>query len=150
MNKRVYRQDIIAGGVIMLIGIAAFILAAGMPGKAPMFPRLVSSGLVILGILLIAGSALKIGKDVPTEEHPARLLEFQYPAIVLLLLIIYVLAVIHIGFYIATPVMLVAYMYLMGIRKIKTILIATVIVMAFVYCLFTLQLGVPLPAGILG
>lgn len=150
MNKRVYRQDIIAGAVIILIGITAFVLAAGMPGKAPMFPRLVSSGLVILGILMIGASLIKIGKDIPTEEPAVGIWEFRYPAIVLLLLIIYVLAVIHIGFYIATPVMLVLYMYLMGIRKIKTILIATAIVMAFVYCLFSLQLGVPLPAGILG
>ena len=60
------------------------------------------------------------------------------------------IAVITIGFYIATPVMLVGYMYLMGIRKIKPILITTVVMMLFVYCLFTLQLNVPLPAGILG
>lgn len=68
----------------------------------------------------------------------------------LALLILYVLAVIYIGFYISTPAMLVIYMYFMGIRNIKTILITTAVVMAFVYCLFTLQLGVPLPAGILG
>ena len=70
--------------------------------------------------------------------------------IVFALLILYVLAVVNIGFYIATPIMLVCYMWFMGIRKIRTILITTVIVMAFVYILFTMQLKVPLPKGILG
>jgi hypothetical protein len=150
MNKRVYRQDMIAGVVIILIGLAAFILALGMPGKAPMFPKLVSCGLMIMGALMVVFSIRKIKKDTPTEEKAANLDEFKSPVIVLALLILYVLAVIYIGFYISTPIMLVGYMWFMGIRNKKTILVTTVIVMAFVYCLFTLQLGVPLPKGILG
>ena len=144
MNKQVYRQDMIAAVVIIMVGVAAFVLSLVMPGK------IVSSGLMVLGVLLIFDSIRKIRKDVPTDEEPARLGEFQSPVIVLALLILYVLAVIYIGFYISTPAMLVIYMYFMGIRNIKTILITTAVVMAFVYCLFTLQLGVPLPAGILG
>lgn len=150
MNKRVYRQDIIAAIVIILVGIAAFMLALVMPGKASMFPKIVSSGLMVLGVLMIAGSMMKIRKNTPTEETPAMLSEFKSPVIVLALLVLYVLSVIYIGFYIATPAMLVCYMFLMGIRNIKTILITTAVVMVFVYILFTLQLGVPLPAGILG
>lgn len=149
MNRRVYKQDIIAGAVVILIGIAAFVLALDMPGKAPMFPKIVSSGLVILGGLLIVTSIYKMNQDIPTEEKASSLEEFKYPVIVLGMLVLYVLAVIHIGFYIATPVMLVCYMYFMGIRNKKTILITTAVVMVFVYCLFTMQLGVPLPAGLL-
>ena len=150
MNKQVYRQDMIAAVVIIMVGVAAFVLSLVMPGKASMFPKIVSSGLMVLGVLLIFDSIRKIRKDMPTDEEPARLGEFQSPVVVLALLILYVLAVIYIGFYISTPAMLVIYMYFMGIRNIKTILITTAVVMAFVYCLFTLQLCVPLPAGILG
>ena len=99
---------------------------------------------------MVVFSIRKIKKDTPTEEKAANLDEFKSPVIVLALLILYVLAVIYIGFYISTPIMLVGYMWFMGIRNKKTILVTTVIVMAFVYCLFTLQLGVPLPKGILG
>lgn len=150
MNKRVYRQDIVTAIVIIIVGLAAFTLAQVMPGKASMFPSVVSSALMALGVLIIIDSIVKIKKDRPTEETAASIGELKSPVIVLALLILYVLAVVHIGFYISTPVMLVCYMFFMGIRNIKTILITTAVVMAFVYCLFTLQLGVPLPAGILG
>ena len=150
MNKRVYRQDMAAGVVLVLIGIAAFLLAIGMPGKAPLFPKIVSTGIAVLGILLILTSLSKINKDSETQAVPAEAKDFVFPLITLILLLIYVMAVITVGFYIATPIMLVGYMYLMGIRKVKPILVTTVIIMLFVYCLFTLQLNVPLPAGILG
>lgn len=150
MNKRVYRQDIIAGIAVILIGIISFILTLSMPGKAPIFPRLISAAFLVFGILLAVTSYTKLKKDVPTEEKVSELKDFKYPVIVFALLILYVLAVVNIGFYIATPIMLVCYMWFMGIRKIRTILITTVIVMAFVYILFTMQLKVPLPKGILG
>ena len=132
MNKQVYRQDIIAAVIVILVGAAAFILALDMPGNAPMFPKLVSAVLVILGILMIVDSLIKIHRDVPAGETPVKLGGFKSPVIVLFMLILYVLAVIYIGFYISTPVMLVCYMYVMGIRKPKTILTATLAVMAFV------------------
>lgn len=150
MNKQVYGQDIAAGIVILLIGAAAFLLAFDMPGKAPLFPRIVAVGIMVLGALLVLTSMVKIKKNVDTEAVPAGAKELIFPLITLALLFVYVMAVITVGFYIATPVMLVGYMYLMGIRKVKPILVTTVIIMAFVYCLFTLQLNVPLPAGIWG
>lgn len=150
MNKRVYKQDIIAGVVIILLGISAFVMALSMPGNASMFPKIVSSGLMILGVLLILTSMDKIKKNVDTEEKAASIGEFKSPVMVLGLLILYVLGVIYIGFYISTPIMLVCYMFFMGIKNIKTILVTTAVVMIFVYCLFTMQLGVPLPAGIIG
>lgn len=65
MNKQVYRQDMIAAVVIIMVGVAAFILSLVMPGKASMFPKIVSSGLMVLGVLLIFDSIRKIRKDMP-------------------------------------------------------------------------------------
>lgn len=150
MNKRVYKQDIAAGIAVIMLGIAAFGLALDMPGKASMFPKVVSCILVVLGVLLGCGSMIRLRNNTPTEDQAVALGALKGPAVVLLLLMLYVMAVIYLGFYISTPVMLVSYMFLLGIRSLKTIAIATALVMIFIYCLFTMQLGVPLPAGLLG
>ena len=55
----------------------------------------------------------------------------------------------NIGFYVTTPIMLVVSMRMMGIKSAKTIVFATVVMMLFVFLLFTVALGIPLPEGIL-
>lgn len=149
MDKRAYKQDIVSGIVIVLIGSLAFVLSLDMPGNAPIFPRLVSFILVFLGGLLSLSSMIKMKKGVPAMVQAIELYKLKGPVFVFLLLLLYIFAVIYIGFYISTPIMLIGYMYLLGIRNTKTIVITTVVLMIFIYCLFTMQLGVPLPSGVL-
>lgn len=148
MDQQIYRQDIAAALLIILVGIAAFVLALDMPGNASMFPELVSVCLVVIGGLMIASSVAAMKRKKPAKGELIKAGTVRQPVIVFLLLVFYAAAVIYIGFYTSTVIMLAGYMYLLGIRKIKLILLADAAVMAFVYCLFTMWLAVPLPAGI--
>lgn len=148
MEQQIYRQDIAAAVLIILVGIAAFALALDMPGNASMFPKLVSVCLVVIGGLMIAASVMGMKRGRPVKGEPIKAGIFRQPLMVFFLLALYAAAVIYIGFYTSTVIMLAGYMYLLGIRKIKLILLADAAVMVFVYCLFTMWLAVPLPAGI--
>ena len=149
MNKQVFRQNLAAGIVVVGVAAAAFVLSFEMPGSASIFPRIASSILFLLGFLLSITSILGLKRDTETGDKPVHLSQFINPAITLLIVLGYVLGMKTLGFYTSTVLMLMTFMYFMGITSIKTILIVTVIVTALVYLVFSVQLRVPLPTGVL-
>jgi len=63
--------------------------------------------------------------------------------------VVYALGFKYIGFYVTTFVVTVVLMLYMGIRSMKTMILVVVVLLAFLYGLFTMQLKVPMPQGIL-
>lgn len=120
-----------------------------MPGDAVVFPRIASSILTVLGVLLI-GSNLRSNRVASkAKERAMSVSDLKNPAIALLIVIAYVLGIKNIGFYASTLVVLPVFMRFLGIRSLKRILLITLVVSAIVYLIFSVQLGVLLPAGIL-
>ena len=73
----------------------------------------------------------------------------QSPLVTLALVVVYALGFKYIGFYVTTFVITIALMVYMGVRSVKTIAIVVAVLMIFLYGLFTMQLKVPMPQGLL-
>lgn len=149
MQKQEYKIDIGVGVVSIIIGVAAFVLSLEMPGRASLFPKLVSALFCILGISLIVSSMSKIRSGVESKKPLLTKELFKGPVMVFAILIGYVVVMVHVGFYVTTPFMLILYMRVLGIKSWKTTLLVTVIVMLFIFGLFSFALGIPLPEGFL-
>lgn len=148
-EKKAYRQAKIVAVVIMVFAAAAFALSAPMPGNAPIFPRMASAFLFLCGLGLLIGTIRRQKKGEKPEVPAVDYTALQSPVVVFLLVVAYALGFKYIGFYATTLVITVAMMVYMGIRSIKTLALVTVILLAFLYWLFTFQLGVPMPYGFL-
>lgn len=149
MNNQEYKIDIGVGIVFIVLGIVAFIFAFQMPGRASMFPKFVSILFFILGIVLASVSINKLRKGCESGKSPISIEVFKSPFMVFALLLVYVLVMKTVGFYATTPFMLILYMRVMGIKSWRTTVITTLVVMVFVFGLFTFALDIPLPQGLL-
>ena len=148
-DKKAYRQSLCVAGVIMAFARAAFLLSLPMPDHAPIFPRMASAFLFACGAGLMVGAVRRHRKGLPPETPAVDFGEMQSPLILLLLVVVYALGFKYVGFYVTTLVIVVASMLHMGIRSVKTIALVTVILLAFLFWLFTIQLGIHMPQGIL-
>ena len=148
-DKKAYRQSLCVAGVIMAFALAAFLLSLPMPDHAPIFPRMASAFLLACGAGLMVGAVRRHRKGLPPETPAVDFGEMQSPLILLLLVVVYALGFKYVGFYVTTLVIVVASMLHMGIRSVKTIALVTVILLAFLFWLFTIQLGIHMPQGIL-
>ncbi|MBR1919219.1 MAG: tripartite tricarboxylate transporter TctB family protein [Spirochaetales bacterium] len=149
MQKQEYKIDIGVGAVAIVIGVAAFVLSLEMPGRASLFPKLVSALFCILGLSLILTSYARIRSGSESTKPLLTLELFKGPVMVFAILIAYVVVMVNVGFYVTTPFMLILYMRLLGIRSWRTVLLVTVIVMLFIFGLFSFALDIPLPEGFL-
>lgn len=149
MNRKYHRQNIAAGLVVMAVGIAAFAFSIGMPGHAPVFPRIASTLLFVLGVILAVISGMELNKQEEMKRYPVELFSFVNPLYSLILMVAYVVCIDILGFYTATAAMQIGYMYHLGIKSVKTMAIVTTVVCLVVFFVFSIQLEVPLPKGIL-
>ena len=139
--KKAYLQERIVYLVIIAFGIAALLLSIPMPGSAPVFPRIASTFVLIMGILLMRQSFSNEKKEVKPEVAALNVEKMQSPAVIFLLRFL--------GFYVTTLIVVTLEAIFMGIRSVKVIILVDAILVVFLYWLFTLQLGVMLPNGIL-
>lgn len=148
-DKKAYRQSLWVAGIVMAFALAAFLFSLPMPGNAPVFPRMASGFLFFCGGALMVGSVRRHRRGEAPEVEAVPLSALRSPASTLGIAVLYVLGFKYIGFYVSTLAMVVGYMLYMGIRSVKTIAMVTGILLVFLYWLFTIQLGVPMPRGIL-
>ena len=148
-DKKAYRQSMGVALVIMAFAVAALVLSLPMPGNAPIFPRMAAGFLFLcaLGLLVQTIQRQKRGEEPETKALEREALES--PLVTLALVVMYALGFRYIGFYVTTFGITVALMAYMGIRSVKTMALVTVVLLVFLYGLFTMQLKVPMPHGIL-
>jgi len=149
MNKRVFKKNLVTGLAAAAVAVFAFVLTFDMPGTAPMFPRIASAALFLLGVLLSVTSLISMKRGSPTGEEPFDPSALVKPAVFTAMILLYVLGIRFIGFYVTTLPVLILYMRLLGIRSLKPLLITAAAVMALLYLVFSVGLHVPLPRGIL-
>lgn len=104
------------------------------------FPRLLAGVLAVLAVMLIM-RALS-GRSDPTPPPAMRLGVFLGT---LALMIVYALALPRAGFLVATPVLLAAVIWLLGLRRWSTVAGTAVGVTATLYIVFARMLKVLLP-----
>ena len=67
------------------------------------------------------------------------------PLMALGLILLYALGFQYVGFYVTTFVVTTLLMLFMGIRSVRTMVLVEVILLVFLYWLFSVQLKVPMP-----
>ena len=112
----------------------------------PKFIVIILFGLTTLYLIQMIMNAVKYG----TESGKSQFKDFQPKQffVCLVLSLLYILAVINIGFYVSTAVFLVASLYFLKVKPLY-IAIATVALLLLIYCAFTLFLRVQLPSNLL-
>ncbi|WP_245998499.1 tripartite tricarboxylate transporter TctB family protein [Halalkalicoccus subterraneus] len=146
-----FRSDVIAAGLLLVLSAAVFVVSADFPGGrggdpgAAFFPRLITGTIAILALGLLV-------KDLTAEERAAHEID---PAIVRRLVIvvafptIYILAMPIVGFPLTTIAFLAGLMWFSGARSIPMVLGSAVGVTLVLYYLFGALFQVPLPEGLI-
>ncbi len=112
----------------------------------PLFIIVLLAGLTTIYLVQMVLGAKKNGVTSGLEDFADFLPKQFFP--VLAMVIGYLVLMYFVGFYIATLVFMVACLLYLKVPKLH-IAITTVVILALVYCAFTLFLRVKLPAGLL-
>jgi putative tricarboxylic transport membrane protein len=140
----------IAGAFFLLLGLGAMIGAARLqigdltepqPGFFPFFSGLM---LMVLSIILIVRDWR--GHSYQTESFG----DVRPPLFVLLGLVALVALLAPVGYVVATAILAVILLFVLGVRKVWVFAVAVPAVSVGSYALFDRLLDVPLPAGPLG
>ena len=146
---RVLRQDAGLGLIVAAFGAWALYKTFSMPASAVLFPRIVTSLLIILSLLLTVTSLINMKKGKYPDAQPLEVKTLQNPLISFAMIVAYVALINVLGFYSATVLFLIVFMRYMNIRSIKTIALTEVVLVGFIYLLFSVALNVRLPQGLL-
>jgi hypothetical protein len=110
------------------------------------WPQLILGGMLILGVILLVDVIKRKGKMKGKEEEAPK----PYPQnlyIVLGLALVYTFAMNYLGFAISTLLLMIALMWVLKVRKIKTIMLTSVLTTTFMVVLFPKIMMVPMPRG---
>lgn len=140
------------------IGVVAFmygvcllflVMTLQLPAAAqtyPLFINILLAALTTLYLVQMVLGARKKGVTSGLEDFAGFLPRQFFP--ILAMVIAYLVVMYFVGFYIATLLFMVLCLLFLKVPKWQ-ILVATAVILALVYCAFTLFLGVKLPAGLL-
>jgi uncharacterized membrane protein YhhN len=141
--------DIVAGIVLILVGIGAIVGAIGLRLGTPtepqpgFFPFLSGVSIFILSsILLVQGW---LGRT----ESRISFREIQRPAMLIAVLIAFVGLLEPLGYIVVSPIIVVLALRIMGIRSWRVVLTTSVALSMGTFILFDRLLGITLPVGIL-
>lgn len=135
-----WKNDLYLSTCLLLFSGFVFIKAFEFPEEAAYFPKLFSSVLGILAILLLISSLYRKNSASTNEKT-----NYKNTIFIILGLIVYALVLRTIGYVISTGVLVLYVIYILGYRKIRNIILVSVISVIFAYVIFGMFLKVPLP-----
>lgn len=157
--ERITKRDLtpserfnVAGLFGIGLGVVLLMSTTAIPEASAAFPRLLGYAMVVLGSVEVLRSAIlgpnraeRLEQEVKeTARAPV------WPVLIFVAATLsYVMVLPVVGFYVTTFVFLTGTMLLMGVRKVFVWLGVPVLLLAVVYFFFTMQLGAPLPRGLL-
>lgn len=141
--------DITAGGILLLLSVAGYLMAGqfgnGNPYGPDFFPKLILILLALTSALLVVGAVLKLKKD---SDSPAIRIDRSTVGKILLfvgVLIAYILLFFVAGFIVSTILFLLVAQWIFGVRKLALLGTVSVIVPVVLYFVFTTAFKIPLP-----
>ena len=140
----------VIGSVLLLFSVLVWVMSNTFPestGPVPgadFFPKLTAVLLGALSILLVLRKEEGEGSVFSLSRKKSWSFVAGFGAMIL-----YVLLIEPIGFSTTTILFLFAWMWLMGIRKWVTLIVASILISIGVTFVFELLLNVPIPHGIL-
>ncbi|MFM1651730.1 tripartite tricarboxylate transporter TctB family protein [Brevibacillus sp. B_LB10_24] len=145
------KSDFFVGIALILLSVAVWITSGGFPSVGDtdvgpgFFPRLIAGGLILLSVLMVAGSF----RPLPNSEEDAAPTLWGRTVLGIVCTFVFLALVYLGGFHLATPVFLFGFMWLFGYRKPVASILVAVLVTLLIYLIFETALQVPLPAGVL-
>ena len=138
--------DINYGAAVLLIIWALIFLLESRkiadPGSK-MFPYVICGLTVLIAVILVVKAKFNLGQQ---EEY--NLTGTGKAMVYAIILLIYVAVTYFFGFYISTPIYLVAGMLILGQRNIKTLASVAILTTLIIFLFFDLLLGMRIPTGI--
>jgi len=139
-------------GAIDFLAIVFYVNTLRMPKAAYQMPRILIALVLLLSVLMIVEQAALMrkspsadtGNSLPEEISPIRI------GVVVSLILAYVLTIVPLGYFIATPAFLIGSFLFLRSTKLPWILATAIGFTVFVYLLFVLFLHMPVPMGLLG
>lgn len=142
------RANLVGAAVFLLLGVVTFAqmslldeTADGSDPGAAGYPRIIAGFMIVLAVLL----ALQRDKGEP----PARGRDALRVAGTVGMLVLYTVTLEPLGYIVATIIMLVGTMLLMGIRSIVPLIVMPIAVSLANFYVFYIAFGVPLPFAFL-
>jgi len=148
------KNDIIAGGIFIALGIFIFTQTAtypslekGHPGPG-LFPNLLAVLFILFGGVLLLKARKSPSSGLIEQEVPSRPKKVTNAFFVLGIIALYVAIVNLLGFLITSAVLLIILMKKLGVNLLRSA-VASLVITLFINLIFSKILRVPLPLGIL-
>lgn len=143
--KTKIHSDVFVGIVLEALCLFFFLYGRKLPDAAKAFPNILLLLIALLSLSIIISGVKKSRsirsgekiKDIESEQIKA-------PLIVFAVSVAYYFLFRYMGYFIATPVMLIGLMLYFGVRNWKPLVLIPIGYLAFTYLLFVWQLGVRL------
>lgn len=148
--KRTIHHDIYIGLIMLLFSVGMFVNTYKMPEGSAQFPKIILSLFTFFSLYILA-FGIKKTKDLNSSNKNEKSLSFQEvntPLAIFLIIVAYVTIIKFLGFFIATTMFMIAFMYFYKVKSWKLIILNALGVNLFIYLLFVLQLNVRLPKGL--
>jgi len=139
-------QDVVIGILCAAVGIWGWTMTSKMPETTQMYTHVALGAFIVLAVILIVWSV--IHAKTPSGEV-VNVKVFKNPMLTFLMILAYVLLLDKIGFFVASAIFMLGFMFFMGHRRWLTMILTTVGMLGFIYLLFIYELHVTLPHGIL-
>lgn len=139
-------------GAVDSLAVVFYVNTLRMPKAAYQMPRILIALVLLLSVLMIVEQVVLMrktpsadnGNPLPVEISPIRI------GVFVSLILAYILTIVPLGYFIATPVFLIGSLLFLRSTKMYWILAIAVGFTVFVYLLFVLFLHMPVPMGLLG
>ncbi|SET16765.1 Tripartite tricarboxylate transporter TctB family protein [Natronincola peptidivorans] len=153
--KRIIHHDIYIGTIMLLLSIAMFREVYTMPEGPAQFPKIILSlfAFFSLYVLFLGIKKTKVLNDKYADsskekEENLTFTEIKMPLLTFLVIAGYVVVISLFGFFAATTLFMVSFMWTFKVRSWKIMILNTLGINLFIYLLFVLQLNVRLPKGL--
>ena len=147
-------HDLWIGSLMCLVSAVLLMQTGKMPSGAAQFPKVILGCFIAFGLWIVyKGIAktllLRKGFGEKVKDKPLELRQMARPMACLLGVIAYVAIIKITGFFVASTIFTLMFMWLYGLRSVKKMLVITFGMDVFLYVLFVMKLKVQLPEGIL-
>lgn len=147
MKKR-WHQDITISIIVYVFVAAMFYFGRTIRSNdAKLYPFMILGLMAILNTILLITSIIKTRKMTTEELSEANTIKWEtirFPMLVFLCIMAYVVIFDLLGYFIATPLMMIGIMLLLGVRNWKVLVFVPLGLLVCIYVLFVWQLHIPL------
>lgn len=137
-------RDVVSAAAVFLFAGAAFYLAGDYGERAGMFPRLVAGIMMGAAVLLFVR-----GLFSRPAESSVNMVTVRRTAVAIVLTLLYVAAIVPVGYVTSSVVFMLATMYLLGMRHYAVPAVVTVAFVFVLYYAFENIFHAPLPDELL-